>query len=489
MSYTDFIAALPLIVLAGTGLIVLMWDAFEKTPTRTPLALTIIGGIGAIAAACYNLTLPSSIAFDGLFFSNSFSNFFTIIFSAATVLSALLGERYLAEHEVVAGEFCSLSLFASCGMVMMASGANMIVTFLGLETMSIAFYILSGMFRKQEGSNEAALKYFLLGAFATGFFLYGMALVYGCTGSMSIPVIRQMISSGNTPTLATYDSTLLLLGMVLILVGLSFKVAAFPFHQWAPDVYEGAPTVVAGFMSTAGKAAAFSALILLFPYSLLSGSHLQSGAMKMQMIIAVIAGLSMLYGNMVAIAQTRIKRMLAYSSIAHAGYMLLGIASLNEQGITGIAIYSAVYLLMQISAFGIVGVLEKDTGKGFELEDYAGLSKRRPWLAFLLSIIMLSLAGIPPFAGFFGKYYLFLAAINSGMTWLAIVGVVSSIIAAYFYLRVIVLMYFRDSKEAEIIGPEKPTASLIAVGLASIALIVFGLQPSILLNAIGYFFR
>ncbi len=490
MNYNDFIAVLPLIILAATGLTVMMWDAFEKTPSRAPLVLTIIGGLGAITAAFINLSTVPYSAFGGLFFSNTYTQFFTIIFSAATVLSALLSEQYLKEREMIVGEYCTLMLFAACGMIMMASGANLIVTFLGLETMSIAFYVLAGIFRKEESSNEASLKYFLLGAFATGFFLYGIALVYGTTGTMNLTEIRTIMLGLAPKPAATYNSMLLTLGMVFIIVGLAFKVSAFPFHQWAPDVYEGAPTVVAGFMSTAGKTAAFSALILLFPYALLPTNAPHIGNEKIQIVLAVLAACSMLYGNIVAVAQTRIKRMLAYSSIAHAGYMLLGVSALNENGITGVAIYSAVYILMQISAFGIVSVLEKADGNGFELEDYAGLSKRRPWMAFMLAIIMLSLAGIPPFAGFFGKYYLFLAAINAGMVWLAIVGVISSIIASYFYLRVIVLMYFRDTKDSLIVvEPEKMNTSFIAIALASAALLILGLQPSLLINTIGYLFR
>ncbi len=481
MNQTDLIAALPLIILAGTGLIILLWDAFEKTPSRVPLYLTILGAGAAAVFAGINMTGVSVVAFGGLFFNNGYSNFFTIIFCAATILTALLAEEYLKEEEVLIGEFCALILFAATGMVMMASGADLLVTFLGLETMSIAFYVLAGIFRKKEASNEAALKYFLLGAFATGFFLYGIALIYGSLGTMNLVAMSGL-------HVVNISSPILMLGLILLIVGFAFKVAAFPFHQWAPDVYEGAPTVVSGYMSTAGKAAAFSALILVFssiPRSVLSG-----GAEKIQIVIAVLAACSMLYGNIVAIAQTRIKRMLAYSSTAHAGYLLIGVAALNVSGAAGVGIYAAVYLVMQIAAFGIVAMLEKETGTGLELNDYIGLSKRRPWAAFLLSIIMLSLAGIPPFAGFFGKYYLFLAAINAGMTWLAIIGVISSIIASYFYLRIIVLMYFREPVREETAIPVKENnISYIAIGFASAALIVLGLMPGLLTDAAEYFFK
>jgi len=481
MNQSDLSAALPLIILAGTGLLILLWDAFEKTPSRMPLILTILGAGAAACCAGINIMGLHTVAFGGLLFNNGYSNFFTIIFCVGTILTALLAERYLLEEEVLVGEFCALILFSASGMVMLASGADLLVTFLGLETMSIPFYVLSGLFRTKHESNEAALKYFLLGAFATGFFLYGIALIYGSLGTMSLVTISTM-------TLPANSSTILLLGLVLLIVGFAFKVAAFPFHQWAPDVYEGAPTVVSGYMSTAGKAAAFSAIVLVFssiPVTVLSGN-----AVKIQIIVAALAACSMLYGNIVALAQSKIKRMLAYSSTAHAGYLLLGVAALNLSGATGVAIYAAVYLFMQIAAFGIVAMMEKETGTGLELNDFAGLAKKRPWAAFLMAIIMLSLAGIPPFAGFFGKYYLFLAAINAGMTWLAIVGVVSSIIASYFYLRVIVLMYFREPAHAgDGIVVKENNISYIAIGLASIALVVLGLMPGLLTDAAGYFFK
>ncbi len=473
MSYQDFIAALPLIILTGTGLLVMMWDAFEKIPSRMPILLTSLGSIAAAVVAYTNLG-NNNVAFDGLFFDNTTSHFFTIVFSVATLLASLIAEKYLKGEEVLVGEFSALSLFAATGMIMMASGANLIVTFLGLETMSICFYILSGMFRRREESNESAMKYFLLGAFATGFFLYGIALLYGSFGTLSLVKMASMGGVGS-------DNTLMLLGVVLLLIGLLFKVAAFPFHQWAPDVYDGAPTLVGGFMSTAGKAAAFSSLILV------GNALMPSGAMggKVQTLIAVVAAASMLYGNIVAISQKKIKRMLAYSSTAHAGYILLGVAAGNQMGMTGIMIYSAVYMLMQTAAFGIVALLEKETVRGLEIDDYAGLAKRRPYTALILAVIMFSLAGIPPFAGFFGKYYLFLAALKADLLWLAIAGVVSSIIAAFFYLRIIVLMYFKDSADEEE-SQEKFDVSFVAVGLATLAVLAFGLMPNLLLDLVTY---
>lgn len=484
MTPQDLTAALPLIILAGTGMLVMLWDAFEKKPTRTPLYLTVAGGIAAIVFAVLNLG-HTTLAFDGLFFDTTYSNFFTIVFSTATILSALLADKYLRGEEVLIGEYCVLLLFAATGMVMMASGANLIVTFLGLEIMSICFYILAGMFRRREESNEAALKYFLLGAFATGFFLYGIALIYGSFGTMSLTSMRTVLVSGSSAALAVLSSPLLIVGVVLLIIGLAFKVAAFPFHQWAPDVYQGSPTVVAGYMSTAGKAAAFSAFVAIFGHALLSGTDVEF-ASKIRLIIIVLAAASMLYGNIVAISQKNIKRMLAYSSTAHAGYILLGVAAMNTTGLTGIAIYTAVYTLMQIAAFGVVALLEKDN-VGLDLDNYAGLAKRRPTTALILAILMLSLAGIPPFAGFFGKYYLFLSALESGLVWLAIIGVISSVIAAYFYLRLIVLMYFGEPSGADVEVKEGFSISFFAVGLASVALIFFGLFPGELLKLSTYF--
>jgi NADH-quinone oxidoreductase subunit N len=487
VSTVDLIGVMPLLVLAGTGLVVLLWDAFEKVPSRAPLMLTIIGSIGAIVAAVLNLQNTGRV-FSGMILNNSFANYYAILFSVGVIIAVLLAERYLRDEDVLVGEFSGLTLFSACGMIMLASGNDLIVTFVGLETMSIAFYVLAGLFRRRRESNEAALKYFLLGAFSTGFFLYGIALLYGTFATTNLDKINAALSAAATSH-AALTSPMFWMGVAMLLVGFAFKVAAFPFHQWAPDVYEGAPTVVTGFFSTAGKAGAFAALILIFNITMAPIAMDPAALFKMQTLLSVLALASMFYGNITALSQSNIKRMLAYSSIAHAGYMLLGAAAMTNEGATSVTIYLTVYTLMQMGAFGVVALLEKESGRGLELMDYAGLGRRRPWLAFTMSIMMLSLTGIPPFGGFFAKYYVFTAAIRSGLTVYAVLGMVATLISVYFYLRVMVVMYFREPEEGEELAVT-PTGALAvradtvsawgALTIAAIGLFVLGIFPMLL---------
>jgi len=355
----------------------------------------------------------------------------------------------------------------------MAGAKDLIVIFLGLEIMSISFYVLAGFNRKLSSANEASLKYFLLGAFATGFLVYGIALIYGKATTTSIDVISSNFS-------ALSGNVLFLAGVLLFLIGFSFKIAAFPFHMWVPDVYQGSPTTVAGLFSTAGKAAGFSALIVtlgaLFggPYSHLFTPYLSA-----------IAVFSMLFGSIVAIIQTDIKRMLAYSSIAHAGYMLIGLASGNIDGVAGIIFYLTAYTFMNLAAFGIVSILEGKDETNLDLDSYAGLGTRSPFLAGLFALIMFALAGIPPFAGFFGKYYVFIAAIKANLTWLAIVGIISSSISIYFYLRIVVIMYFKSSDSEE--KPSYLNSEIIAVIISVALIIILGLVPGSFIDLITSF--
>jgi NADH-quinone oxidoreductase subunit N len=491
----DIYGILPLLILAGTGIVVLMWDAFEKIPTRIPLFLTILGAIAAAIAAYLNLDNTGRI-FSGMILNNSFANYYAMLFSVGVILAVLLAERYLRDEGVMVGEFSALTLFSACGMIMLASGNDLIVTFLGLETMSIAFYVLAGLFRKRRESNEAALKYFLLGAFSTGFFLYGIALFYGTFATTNLDAITKALQNPISSH-AILTSPMFWMGTGMLLVGFCFKIAAFPFHQWAPDVYEGAPTVVAGFFSTAGKAGAFAALILIFNIAM-GPIALDADAMhKMQMILVVIALASMFYGNITALAQMNLKRMLAYSSIAHAGYMLLGVAAMNREGATAVTIYLTVYTLMQMGAFGVVAMLEKENGRAVELSDLAGLGRRSPPMAFIMSIMMLSLTGIPPFGGFFAKYYVFSAAIRSGLTVYAVLGMIATLISIYFYLRVMVVMYFREPEADEefAVSPGGSVAiqgdtisAWAALVLAAIGLFFLGIFPMILTNIARTFY-
>jgi len=345
--------------------------------------------------------------------------------------------------------------------------------FLGLEVMSISFYVLAGFNRKRSSANEASLKYFLLGAFATGFLVYGMALMYGKVGTTSIEAISVGFSvlSGNIMFLA---------GILLFLIGFSFKIAAFPFHMWVPDVYQGSPTTVTALFSTTGKAAGFSALIVTLG-AIFNGAN----SNLFTPYLSAIAVFSMLFGSIVAIMQTDIKRMLAYSSIAHAGYMLLGLAAGNADGISGIIFYLSAYTFMNLAAFGIVSIVEGKDETNLDIDSYAGLGSRKPFIAALLAIIMFALAGIPPFAGFFGKYYVFIAAIKSGLTWLAIVGVVSSVISVYFYLRIVVIMYFKQTEITE--KPAYSTGEILGVIISVALVIILGILPGSLIDLISSF--
>ena len=491
----DIFGIMPLLILAGTGLVVLLWDAFEKVPSRIPLFLTVLGAAAAIAAGAVNLGNTGRI-FNGMILNDSFANYYAMLFSAGVIIAVLLAERYLRDEGVLVGEFSGLTLFSACGMIMLASGNDLVVTFLGLETMSIAFYVLAGLFRKRRESNEAALKYFLLGAFSTGFFLYGIALLYGTFGSTNLDAITKALENPLTSN-AILTAPMFWMGAGMLLVGFAFKVAAFPFHQWAPDVYDGAPTIVSGFFSTAGKAGGFAALILIFDIALGPIAYSSPAMLKMQTVIAVLALLSMFYGNITALSQTNVKRMLAYSSIAHAGYMLLGVAALDREGAVAVTIYLSVYTLMQMGAFGVVALLEKESGRGLELSDYAGLGKSRPWLAFVMAIMMLSLTGIPPFGGFFAKYYVFAAAIRSGMTVYAVLGMIATVISVYFYIRVIVVMYFRELEEgAEIaISPSgavavkaDTVAARAALALVTVGIFLLGILPMLLTDLTKAFY-
>jgi len=335
--------------------------------------------------------------------------------------------------------------------------------------MSLSFYVLAGFMRTKTSSNEAALKYFLLGAFATGFLLYGIALVYGVSGTTNLSVIKDSFG-------ALAGRPLFLVGVGFIMIALAFKVAAAPFHMWAPDVYEGAPTSVTGFMATGGKAAAFAAFLVVFVRCF------EFGGTSVGTLIGIVAAISMVVGNVTAVSQNNVKRMLAYSSVAHAGYMLSGIAAGNAEGQTGIMFYVTAYLFMNIGAFSIVGMMEGENGTRLTFDDYAGLSVRRPGLAAIMTLFMFSLAGIPPLAGFFGKYYVFLAAVKADMVWLAVIGVLTSLVSVYYYLRLVVQMYFRDGEGDWAVRPS--VWALIAIGFAALMVVQLGVYPSLLLRII-----
>jgi NADH-quinone oxidoreductase subunit N len=464
----DMWTIMPLLLVSVTALVVVLIDALFRAGRALSPYLTLAGLAAAIAAAIPALGYaPGWTAFGGMIRAGGFAAYFTIVFCSSGLLTVLLSISSLGDTVAEEAEYYALVLFAVTGMTLMASAGDLVVFFLGLELMSLSFYVLAGFTRKRLASNEAALKYFLLGAFATGFLLYGIALVYGTTGSTSLAGFPSASGGLEQPVI-------LAAGLALLMIGLLFKVAAVPFHMWVPDVYEGAPTTVSALMSTGGKAAAFSGFLLLFAPAALGAQP------TLREILALLAAASMIAGNLIALAQSSVKRMLAYSSIAHAGYILTGVVAANPAGMSGVLFYLMTYTMMNAGAFGMVSVLEKSDGTMLTFDECAGLSRRSPLLAILTATFMFSLTGVPPFAGFFGKYYVFTGAVEAGYTWLAIIGVLMSVVSAYYYLRLVVLMYFNEDRGGTELAGRR--TGLLALIIAAIALIGFGIFPSILLG-------
>ncbi len=460
--------ALPIYFISAWAVISLLVDAFSKN-SRVSFHFAWIGLLLTAIAAVGSFPYEGA-AFSGMIATGHYAAFFDVLFAIGGLLTVLAAHPYLERLQFELDEFYSLTLFAIAGMMLIAHANNLLVLFIGIEVMSISFYILAGYFRNKTLSVEAGIKYFLLGAFMSGFLMYGIALVYGATASLHYGAILHATTTGSLSF-----PTLLIIGATFLVIALSFKAALFPFHFWAPDVYQGAPTVVTGLMSTAGKAAAFAAFL---PLAFVFLPQLQ---IKLQLLLAIIAALSMLYGNIVAITQQNIKRMLAYSSIAHAGYILIGIVAASPDGFAAVTFYATVYLFMQLGAFVLASVLEQQYGRHLEIQDYKGLYQRHPLLAGLMAVFMFSLTGVPPLAGFFGKYYLFVAAIESGFVWLAILGVVASVISAYFYLGLVVAMFFHTAPESSESSVPAGTAG-ITLAISTLMTFLFGFFPSLLLH-------
>ena len=417
----EFYYIFPLIIVgAGILISILIEMYYEKSDAILPWFSILI----FLTSGFYALTSVESVSvvMQNMLATGGNVNIFYFIFTFGAALVTMLSADYMKKYDAAYGEFYILLQASVLGMMLIAGAKDLFMIFMGLELMSVCFYVLAGINRKRLTANEASLKYFLLGAFATGFIVYGIALIYGSAQTTSIDNIVL-----NFPELT--KNVLFVSGMLLFLVGFSFKIAAFPFHMWVPDVYQGSATTVAGLFSTGGKAAAFSAIIVT-----LFAVFGETVANIFEPYLSTIAVLSMLFGSIVAIAQDDIKRMLAYSSISHAGYMAIGLAAGNYEGVAGIIFYLAAYTFMNLGAFGVVALIEGKNETNLSIKSYSGLASQHPMLAAMLSIFMFSLAGIPPFAGFFGKYYVFIAAIKANLVWLAIVGVVSSVISVYFYL-------------------------------------------------------
>ena len=460
---------MPELIIALTLLIVLVFDLFDSISKAILGWMTIVGsGIALWVSIQMHQAGTVGTQFNDMFKVDNFSLFFNIIFLVSTILVALISLSYLGRDDRKQGPYYLLILLATLGMMLMAAGNELIIVFLGLELMSLSLYVLAGYFRDSPASSEAGMKYLLLGAFASAFFLYGIALIYGGAGTTNVPAIAEAITAPN-------KSPLLLAGMFLLIVGFGFKVAIVPFHQWAPDVYEGAPTTVAAFISAGPKAAGFAAFLRIFMEALPTLQVEWSG------VIIVLAMLTMTVGNVIAIAQTSIKRMLAYSSIAHAGYILIGLAAANNDGVSSAMLYLLVYCVMNIGAFGAVILAKTEDGESLMISDYAGLGLRKPLLAMFMTIMLLSLAGFPPTAGFVGKFYIFKSAVQAGHIWLVIVGAVNTAISAFYYLRVVVTMYMREPEE-ELPFASYPCTLVVGLILAAIGVLLIGVLPSLMLT-------
>ncbi len=437
MTQSDLNTILPTILLVVWACVLLLVDLFipkgSKGWTALLAAVGLAGALGlTLAQAGWELS-----GFGGMVVMDGFSSFLNSLFLASGLLAIAIAYGYLKRMGLERGEYYTLILFSISGMLLMAQAADLMVVFLALELLSIPLYVLAAFARPRTDSEEAGIKYFLLGAFATGFVVYGITLVYGGTGATALSGIAAAVAAG------TFTRYLLLIGAALILVGFSFKVAAVPFHMWTPDVYQGAPTPVTGFMAVGAKAAGFAALLRIFI------TALPSLDADLVPVLWGLAALTMVVGNVVAISQTNIKRLLAYSSIAHAGYILMAFVSFGNPKFAADAVASALFYLVTyaVTSFGawaVVIALEKPDARGLEISDFAGLGRKRPLLAAAMTVFMLSLTGMPPTLGLVGKFYLFRTAIEGGFIGLAIIGVLTSLVSAYYYLRVVVTMYMRE---------------------------------------------
>jgi NADH-quinone oxidoreductase subunit N len=462
---TDILRFLPEILLIVVGTLIMVLDPLVKQRS-SPLfghlsLLTLIAGIAAAVAGAFK---PGP-AFGGMLMVDGFATFFRVLVMGVGILIVLPSYRFLVRQDGETGAFHALLLFSIAGQCLMAAASDLIVIFIGLEISSISSYVLAGFFRDDKRSNESALKYFLLGSFATAFFLYGVALIYGATGTINLDAVRRSIASPNVA-----DPVMILLAAALMFVGLGFKVSASPFQMWAPDVYQGAPTPVAAFLSAGPKAAGFAIFLRIFLTAFQPiGAHWEP-------LVWGASLLSMTVGNFAALTQTNFKRMLAYSSIAHAGYVLVALAARSQVGAAAAMFYLVAYAFMNIGAFAVVSHLSGRGEKYTDIEDFKGLAQKQPLTAAMLTIFLLSLIGVPLTGGFFGKFYIFRAALESHLVWLTVLGLLNSAVAAYYYLRILVMMYMHEpGPAAEALEPLSPSmgAALILPALGTLFLGIF----------------
>jgi NADH-quinone oxidoreductase subunit N len=431
--------------------------------------LALLGLLVALGLAGYRAWLgDGGPAYSGFATGDSFATYFEVLFSILGILTVVVSHAYVQRRDFLESEFHVLTLAAIAGMMVLAAATSLVTVFLGLETLSIALYVASGFARRDRTSQEAAAKYLLVGGFASAFVLYGMALVYGASGTTLLSEIAKRIGSGDA------GNPLLLLGVLLMGVGFAFKISGAPFHQWTPDVYQGAPLPVTAFMSVGTKAAAFAMIIRVFV------SGLPGAAAEWQALLAFVAATSMIVGNLLAIRQTSVKRLLAYSSVAQAGYILVGVLAGGQRGVASVLFYLFAYLFMNFGAFAVLTVLVRPDGERDDLSDLDGLWARHPVLAVLMTIFMLSLAGIPPLVGFWAKLFVFTAGVQSGWTWLVVIGVLTSVVSVAYYLRVLLHVYTPPPERREFFGAPGPVAAVTA---SAVLAVLLGILPSLVQGA------
>ncbi len=469
----DLITALPEIVIVSMAMFILLADLFLKPANR--IAIYVLAQFTLLLAAYFTFSthVPSvGYAFTGTFVDDAMADVLKLMIYLGTSMIFVYSRQYIQQRDMFRGEFYALVLFSVVGMMIMVSGQNMLTLYVGLELLSLSLYALVALDRDNAKATEAAMKYFVLGALASGMLLYGMSMIYGMTGSLNIAEINNALMSG--PNI----HSVLILGLVFIVSGLAFKLGAVPFQMWVPDVYEGSPTAVTMLISSVPKLAAFAFVIRLLVQAL------PTLAVDWQQMLMIMAVLSIIIGNITAIAQTNLKRMLAYSTISHIGFILFGLMSASLNGVASAMFYVVSYVLMTLAGFGIILLLSR---KGFEaeqLDDLKGLNQRSPWHAFLMLIVMFSMAGVPPTLGFYAKFTVLQAALQAGYLWLVVFAVLMAVIGAFYYLRVIKLMYFDDAVDQQPI--EAPMDMRIILGVNALALLVLGIMPQKLMELCIY---
>jgi NADH-quinone oxidoreductase subunit N len=468
-------ALAPILCLTLGALAAMAAEAFRRKDEQMPIGwfgMIVLAGAGLSAAFLWDRNL---VSFD-VIVADNFGLFVTFVLVAVGLLTVAFSSQVIHRDGLPAGEYYALVLFAIAGMMMMAMATDLLVIFIALEILSLAVYVLTGIRRDNLAGTEAAFKYFLLGAFSSAFFLYGIAFTYGVTGSTRLTAVGQFVSAQSM-----IGNPMILIALALLLVGFAFKISAVPFHMWTPDAYEGAPAIVTGFMSTGVKAAAFAAFARVFLSSFEPFRLPSPAGPGWADVVAAIAVATMVLGTIVGVAQSSLKRMLAYSSIAHGGYLLVGLVAANQVGKASILFYLLVYSVTNLAAFGVIAMLGGRDKPNDSLRDYAGLWHSRPALAALMTVSLLSLGGLPPTAGFIGKWYIFSAAVSAGYYTLAIIGVLTSVISVFFYLRVVVMMYMSDRDTAQAPAPITPVG-MAALSVAIVAIFYLGILPTPVLD-------